>query len=123
MHQVGLSQIGFWIVTLMLVGLLGGKAGAQSSVVVIPEKPVIQRVTLQLGGQSCDVNRAESAVLHLQGVVMVDIESKPGHLIVSYERTTVSIGKMMQAIGKKARRRLVLYGERGAMSTSEQFVN
>ena len=101
MHQVGLSLIGFGIVTLMLVGLLGGKAGAQSSVLVIPEEPDIRRVTLQLGGQSCDVNRAESAVLHLQGVVMVDIESKPGHLIVSYDRTTVSRGKMKQAIGKK----------------------
>ncbi len=102
MHQVGLSQLGFWIVTLVLVGFLGGKAGAQSSVVVIPEQRDIRRVTLQFGGQSCDVNRAESAVLHLQGVVMVDIESRPGHLIVSYERTTVSIGKMMQAIGKKS---------------------
>jgi len=102
MHQVGLSRIGFGFVTLMLVGLLGGMAGAQSSVVVIPEQSDIRKVILQFGGQSCDVNRVESAVLHLQGVVMVDIESKPGHLIVSYERTTVSIGKMMQAIGKKS---------------------
>lgn len=101
MHQVGLSQIGFGIVTLMLVGLLGGKAGAQSSVVVIPEERDIRRVSLQFGGQSCDVNRAESAVLHLQGVVMVDIESRPGHLVVSYDRTTVSIDEMLQAVGKK----------------------
>ncbi len=101
MHQVGLSLIGFGIVTLMLVGLLGGKAGAQSSVVVIPEQPDIRRVTLQFGGESCDVNRAESAVLHLQGVVMVDIESKPGRLVVSYDRTTLTIEEMVQAVGKK----------------------
>ncbi len=101
MHQVGLSRIGFGIVTLMLVGLLGGKVGAQSSVVVILEEPDIRRVTLQFGGQSCDVNRAESALLHLQGVVMVDIESKPGHLVVSYDRITVGTAEMVQAVAKK----------------------
>ncbi len=101
MHQVSLSRIGFGLVTLMLVGLLGGMAGAQSSVVVIPEEPDIRAVTLQFGGQSCDVNRAESAVLHLQGVVMVDIESKPGRLVVSYDRTTLTIEEMVQAVGKK----------------------
>ncbi len=101
MHQIGLSLKGFAIVTLMLVGLLGGKAGAQSSVVVIPEQPDIRKVTLQFGGESCDVNRAESAVLHLQGVVMVDIESKPGRLVVSYDRTTLTIEEMVQAVGKK----------------------
>lgn len=102
MRQVGLSLKGFGIVTLMLVGLLGAKAGAQSSVVVIREQRDIRRVILQLGGQSCDVNSAESAVLHLQGVVMVDIESKQGYLIVGYDRTTVSIGQMMQAVGKRS---------------------
>ncbi len=101
MHQVGLCLKGFGIVTLMLVGLLGGKAGAQSSVVVILEQPDIRRVTLQFGGESCDVNRAESAVLHLQGVVMVDIESKPGRLVVSYDRLTVGTAEMVQAVGKK----------------------
>jgi len=101
MHQLGLCLKGFGIVTLMLVGLLGGRAGAQSSVVVIPEEPDIRAVTLQFGGQSCDVNRAESAVLHLQGVVMVDIESKPDRLVVSYDRITVSIEEMVQAVGKK----------------------
>ncbi len=101
MHQVGRSLIVFGIVTLMLVGLLGGKAGAQSSVVVIPEQRDIRKVTLQFGGQSCDVNRVESAVLHLQGVMMVDIESKPGRLVVSYDRTTLTIEEMVQAVGKK----------------------
>ncbi len=101
MHQVSLSRIGFGFVTLMLVGLLGGMAGAQSSVVVIPEQSDIRKVTLQFGGQSCDVNRVESAVLHLQGVMMVDIESKPGRLVVSYDRTTLTIEEMVQAVGKK----------------------
>ena len=101
MHQVSLSRIGFGFVTLMLVGLLGGMAGAQSSVVVIPEQSDIRKVTLQFGGQSCDVNRVESAVLHLQGVMMVDIESKPGRLVVSYDRTTLTIEEVVQAVGKK----------------------
>ena len=85
-----------------IYGLFSYKeAGAQSGVQVFPEEPDIQEVTLELGGQSCDVNHAESAVLHLKGIFMVDIESKPGYLIVSYDRLKVMTDDMVLVVGKQ----------------------
>lgn len=86
-----------------IYGLFSYKeAGAQSDVLVIPEEPDIQEVTLELGGQSCDVNRAESAVLHLRGILMVDIELKPGYLIVGYDRLKVTTDDMVLVVGKQS---------------------
>lgn len=76
-------------------------AGAKSGVKVFEAEPEIQEVTLKLGGQSCDVNAAESAVLRLKGVVMVDVESRKGYLIVGYDPTRVSLDMMLGAVGKK----------------------
>ena len=85
-----------------ICGLLYEEAGAQSQVQGQPERPDYWEVTLKLGGQSCDVNSAESAVLHLRGgIQMVDIEKRKGYLIVAYDRLKVSPNQMLQAVGKK----------------------
>ena len=96
------------ICTLLLIIFFCGicvltyeEAGAQSQVQGQPKKSEVWEVTLKLGGQSCDVNSAESAVLHLQGVMMVDIESRKGYLIVAYDPAKVSPNQMLQAVGKK----------------------
>src|SRR5438445_12986423 len=46
----------------------------------------VQDVTLKLSGQSCEANivNVESALLHLRGVTMVDIEAKKGHVVVGF---------------------------------------
>lgn len=83
-------------------GLLYGEAGAQSQSQGQPKESEVWEVTLKLGGQSCDVNSAESAVLHLrEGIHMVDIESRKGYLIVAYDPSKVSPNQMLQAVGKK----------------------
>ncbi len=96
------------ICTLLLIIFFSGicvltyaEAGAQLQVQGQPQEPEIMQVTLKLGGQSCDVNSAESAVLHLQGIMMVDIEAKPGYLIVAFDPAKVSPNQMLQAVGKK----------------------
>lgn len=86
---------GIWVLTYK-------EAGAQSQSQGQPQEPEIMQVTLKLGGQSCDVNSAESAVLHLrEGIHMVDIESSKGYLIVAYDPAKVSPNQMLQAVGKK----------------------
>lgn len=81
------------------IGLIYNDSGAQ--VQVIPEEPEFLDVTLKLAGASCDVNAAESAVLHLRGVVSVDIEAKKDHLLVAYDPAKVSPQLMVEAIGRK----------------------
>ncbi len=103
------SDYAFPISALLLIlfflsgisGLLHGEAGAQSQSQGQPKESEVWEVTLKLGGQSCDVNSAESAVLHLEGIMMVDIESRKGYLIVAYDPSKVSPNQMLQAVGKK----------------------
>ena len=78
---------------LLLLGLLVPQAGAE---------PEIRSVTLQLGGQSCADHVKESALLHLRGVVMVDIEARPGYAIVAFDPSTVSVAHMLQSVAKKS---------------------
>ena len=82
-------------------GLISEKAGAQPQVPGQPQELDIRQVTLKLGGQSCDVNSAESAVLHLQGVLMVDIETRKGYLVVSYDSSKVSIAEMLSSVANR----------------------
>lgn len=77
---------------LLLLGPLA-PAGAE---------PEIRSVTLQLGGQSCADHVKESALLHLRGVVMVDIEARPGYAIVAFDPSTVSVPHMLQSVAKKS---------------------
>ncbi len=73
----------------------------QAQVQVFPAEPDIREVTLKLAGSSCDMNSAESAVLHLKGVVAVDVEYKKDHLLVGYDPDKVTPQQMVDAIGKK----------------------
>ncbi|MBI2998839.1 MAG: hypothetical protein HYY46_10405 [Deltaproteobacteria bacterium] len=79
---------------LLLLGLLLANAQAQSE---------IRDVILKLGGQSCEANivAAESALLRLRGVTMVDIERGKGYVVVGYDPTTVSIPQMLRAVGSQ----------------------
>lgn len=47
------------------------------------------------------MNAAESAVLRLKGVVMVDVESRKGYLIVGYDPSRISPNMMLGAVEKK----------------------
>ena len=73
----------------------------QSGVLVVPSKPIYERVNLVLGGQDCNVNKAESAVLHLRGVSQVDIELRKGYLVVWYDYLRLSAQDMVEAVGEK----------------------
>lgn len=92
------------LVILFFSGIYGPiyeKPLAQAQVQVYPEEPEYWQATLKLAGASCDVNAAESAVLHLKGVISVDIEAKKDHLLVGYDPQKVSPEQMVDAIGKK----------------------
>ena len=82
-----------------IFGLIYSETVAQAQ--VSPEEPNFEEVTVKLAGAFCDVNAAESAVLHLKGVIMVDIETRKGYLIVSYDPEKVSPQQMLEAVGKK----------------------
>ena len=77
---------------LLLLGSLA-PAGAE---------PEIRSVTLKLGGQSCADHVAESALLRLPGVVMVDIEGRRGHAIVDFDSSMVAVPHMLQAVARKS---------------------
>ena len=71
--------------------------------VMADAQPEIQDVTLKLSGQSCEANivNVESALLRLQGVVMVDIEAKKGHVVVGFDASKVSIPQIVQTVGNQ----------------------
>lgn len=94
-----LSSTLLLIVFFSILGFLYQETRAQ--VQVYPEEPEYWQATLKLAGASCDVNAAESAVLHLKGVISVDIEAKKDHLLVGYDPQKVSPEQMVDAIGKK----------------------
>jgi copper chaperone CopZ len=89
------SFAAYVVAGLLLLGLSAPNAGAQ--------EPEIQSATLKLGGQSCGehVVDVEAALLHLRGVVMVDIEARKGHVLVGYDPSKVSVAHMLQAVQKK----------------------
>jgi len=106
----GFSLIGFAMVGFLLLGLLVVKADAQGQgPASTPKKKIrpseIQDVTLKLGGQACDkhIVDVESALLHLrEGVAMVDIEKRKGHLFVGYDPANVSIDQMLNAVASQS---------------------
>jgi copper chaperone CopZ len=65
-------------------------------------EPLVQAVTLQLGGPSCadHIVQVESTLLRVRGVTMVDIEAKKGHVVVGYDPSKVSVPQLLQAVGK-----------------------
>ena len=71
--------------------------------VMADAQPDVQDVTLKLSGQSCEENivNVESALLHLRGVTMVDIEAKKGHVVVGFDASKVSIPQIVQTVGNQ----------------------
>ena len=71
--------------------------------VMADAQPDVQDVTLKLSGQSCEANivNVESALLHLRGVTMVDIEAKKGHVVVGFDPSKVSIPQILQTVANQ----------------------
>ena len=71
--------------------------------VMADAQPDVQDVTLKLSGQSCEANivNVESALLHLRGVTMVDIEARKGHVVVGFDASKVSIPQIVQTVGNQ----------------------
>ncbi len=69
----------------------------------VEAQPEIRDVTLKVGGQSCDAHiiDAESALLHLRSVTMVDIERRKGYFFVGYDSSRVSIAQMLRTVGNQ----------------------
>ena len=88
------SLIAHVVVAFVAVAWLAVMADAQ---------PEVQDVTLRLSGQSCEANivNVESALLHLRGVTMVDIEAKKGHVVVGFDASKVSIPQIVQTVGNQ----------------------
>ena len=60
------------------------------------------KVTLKLVSTECDdINTIESALLHMEGILSVDIESKKGHLIIGYRSGKVTPEQMVDKIARK----------------------
>lgn len=71
------------------------------------------QVTLKMSGNGCEPNLNESELLHVKGVLGVDIESKPGKMIVTYDPARVGVAKILGAVGKKE----------GGCTASEEVAN
>ena len=72
-----------------------------SPVGVIPESSDAQRVTLKFATGNCSINDVESVLLRVKGVNGVDVESRPGHLVVDYSSNLVSVPKLVDALARK----------------------
>jgi len=102
--------IGYAVAGLLLSGMLVLNAGAEGQDPASTSKKKIrpseiQDVTLRLGGQACDkhIVDVESALLHLrEGVAMVDIEKRKGHLFVGYDPANVSIDQMLSTVASQS---------------------
>lgn len=92
----GLPLIGCVAAGFLVLGFLVLKAEAQPELRDVTLKDAV----LQLGGQSCEehIVEAESALLHLRGVVMVDIGRRKGYFFVGYDPSKVSIAQMLSAV-------------------------
>lgn len=66
-----------------------------------PEEPELPQITLKLSGGNCETNLNESELLRLKGVVGVDIETKPGKIIVTYDPAKLTKQQIKGAVGKK----------------------
>lgn len=64
-------------------------------------EPELPQVTLNFRGMGCDTNLNESELLRVKGVIGVDIESKPGKVIVTYDPAQVGVAKIVGAVGRK----------------------
>jgi len=84
-------------------GLLYSFPAASQDVGVIEEElgPEFPQITLKFSGNSCEINLNESELLHVKGVLGVDIESKPGKIVVTYDPARTGVAKLLGAIGKK----------------------
>ena len=65
------------------------------------EMPEYPQVTLRLSGSGCDININEAELLRLEGVLLVDIESKPGRIVVTYDPAKLDVHRIKAAVGKK----------------------
>jgi copper chaperone CopZ len=96
--------------TLIFGFLYNSPAAWSGDVGVIPEAPAepaepaepeLPQITLNLAGKGCETNLNESELLRLKGVVGVDIESKPGKIIVTYDPAKLTKQQIKGAVGKK----------------------
>ncbi|MBI4412065.1 MAG: hypothetical protein HY541_06245 [Deltaproteobacteria bacterium] len=93
-----------------------GKSGGDTPVGVIPEGPPADappeeeeepdinpyvEMTLNLSGGGCEINLNESELLRVKGVVGVDIEKKPGKIVLEYDPAVTNKGLIKSAVGKK----------------------
>ncbi len=76
-------------------------------------EPELPQVTLKMSGNGCEPNLNESELLRVKGVLGVDIESKPGKMIVTYDPTKTGVQKILGAVGKKE----------GGCTASEEVAN
>lgn len=102
-------KIPFLVVLFLITAgfsFLYGLPSAWSQVGVIPEgqeepEPDFPEITLKFSGGGCETNLNESELLRLKGVVGVDIESKPGKMIVWYDSAQLTKQQIKGAVGKK----------------------
>lgn len=79
-----------------VVLFLAPTAGAQPD----SRDALFKDTVLLLGGQACEEHlvEAESALLRLRGVVMVDVERRKGYVVVGYDSSRVSVAQLLNAI-------------------------
>ena len=76
---------------------------------VIPETPAVDEepdvdypeMTINLAGGGCEINLNESELLRVKGIVKVDIEEKPGKIVIAYDSAVTNKGLIKAAVGKK----------------------
>lgn len=66
-----------------------------------PAEPDLPEVTLNLAGAGCDLNLNEAELLRVKGIVKVDIEEKPGKVVVAYDPAVVTKQQIREAVGRK----------------------
>lgn len=65
------------------------------------DDPNLAEMTINLSGGKCEINLNESELLRVKGVASVDIEAKPGKVVVGYNKTVVTKQQIKAAVGKK----------------------
>lgn len=65
-----------------------------------PEQASAPEVTLKLGGQFCEsyADAITSALMQVEGVKAVDLESKKGHAVVTGDPEAMKAGQLKDAI-------------------------
>lgn len=65
-----------------------------------PEPRTAPEVTLKLGGQFCEsyADAVKSALMQVEGVKAVDLESTKGHAVVTGDPGAMKVGKLKDAV-------------------------